>query len=91
MAAADEFYLRYYVGHQGKFGHEFLEFEFRPDGKVRPHPSHMPPRARPNPPRRVACDATCAALLPQASMAMGGLPGSWISQKPSPPMAFMCG
>ncbi|MED6143813.1 Protein mago nashi 2 [Stylosanthes scabra] len=26
-----EFYLRYYVGHKGKFGHEFLEFEFRPD------------------------------------------------------------
>lgn len=34
-AASDEFYLRYYVGHQGKFGHEFLEFEFRPDGKMR--------------------------------------------------------
>jgi len=30
-----EFYLRYYVGHRGKFGHEFLEFEFRPDGKLR--------------------------------------------------------
>ena len=29
-----EFYLRYYVGHKGKFGHEFLEFEFRPDGKI---------------------------------------------------------
>lgn len=28
-----DFYLRYYVGHKGKFGHEFLEFEFRPDGK----------------------------------------------------------
>ena len=39
MAAEDmengEFYLRYYVGHKGKFGHEFLEFEFRPDGKLR--------------------------------------------------------
>ena len=36
MAGADdEFYLRYYVGHKGKFGHEFLEFEFRPDGKLR--------------------------------------------------------
>lgn len=40
MAAAitseeEEFYLRYYVGHKGKFGHEFLEFEFRPDGKLR--------------------------------------------------------
>lgn len=30
-----DFYLRYYVGHKGKFGHEFLEFEFRPDGKMR--------------------------------------------------------
>ena len=30
-----DFYVRYYVGHKGKFGHEFLEFEFRPDGKVR--------------------------------------------------------
>ncbi|MFH4977671.1 hypothetical protein AB6A40_004380 [Gnathostoma spinigerum] len=29
------FYLRYYIGHKGKFGHEFLEFEFRPDGKLR--------------------------------------------------------
>jgi len=34
-AGAGEFYLRYYVGHKGKFGHEFLEFEFRPDGKLR--------------------------------------------------------
>ena len=33
--ADGEFYLRYYVGHKGKFGHEFLEFEFRPDGKAR--------------------------------------------------------
>ncbi|XXQ34311.1 Mago nashi protein [Plasmodiophora brassicae] len=32
---ADEFYLRYYVGHKGKFGHEFLEFEVRPDGLLR--------------------------------------------------------
>jgi len=31
----DEFYVRYYVGHKGKFGHEFLEFEFRPDGQLR--------------------------------------------------------
>merc|ERR1711904_283392 len=30
-----EFYLRYYVGHKGKFGHEFLEFDLRPDGKLR--------------------------------------------------------
>jgi hypothetical protein len=58
MAEAEEFYLRYYTGHKGKFGeyfdkklgnfhcpsqkyvdsklgHEFLEFEFRPDGKMR--------------------------------------------------------
>ncbi|KAI5075785.1 hypothetical protein GOP47_0009861, partial [Adiantum capillus-veneris] len=37
MAEPDlgEFYVRYYVGHKGKFGHEFLEFEFRPDGKLR--------------------------------------------------------
>jgi protein mago nashi len=34
--ATDEFYVRYYIGHKGKFGHEFLEFEFRPDGQVRP-------------------------------------------------------
>ncbi|PRD20459.1 UNVERIFIED_CONTAM: magoh [Trichonephila clavipes] len=33
--ASNDFYLRYYVGHKGKFGHEFLEFEFRPDGKLR--------------------------------------------------------
>lgn len=32
---ASDFYLRYYVGHKGKFGHEFLEFEFRPDGEPR--------------------------------------------------------
>lgn len=30
----DEVYVRYYVGHKGKFGHEFLEFEFQSDGKV---------------------------------------------------------
>lgn len=33
--SSSDFYLRYYVGHKGKFGHEFLEFEFRPDGKLR--------------------------------------------------------
>ena len=31
----DDFYVRYYVGHKGKFGHEFLEFELRPDGRLR--------------------------------------------------------
>ncbi len=34
LKMAEEFYLRYYVGHKGKFGHEFLEFEFRPDGML---------------------------------------------------------
>eukprot|EP01024_Parvocaulis_polyphysoides_P041292 TRINITY_DN37857_c0_g1_i1.p1 TRINITY_DN37857_c0_g1~~TRINITY_DN37857_c0_g1_i1.p1 ORF type:complete len:161 (-),score=9.12 TRINITY_DN37857_c0_g1_i1:76-519(-) len=29
-----DFYVRYYVGHKGKFGHEFLEFELRPGGKL---------------------------------------------------------
>ncbi|KAF7480230.1 Hypothetical predicted protein [Marmota monax] len=35
MAMASDFYLCYYVEHKGKFGHEFLEFEFQPDGKPR--------------------------------------------------------
>eukprot|EP00457_Paulinella_chromatophora_P021758 gb/GEZN01024332.1/.p1 GENE.gb/GEZN01024332.1/~~gb/GEZN01024332.1/.p1 ORF type:complete len:175 (-),score=33.84 gb/GEZN01024332.1/:46-507(-) len=34
-AKSDEFYLRYYVGHTGKFGHEFLEFEFQDNGLIR--------------------------------------------------------
>jgi hypothetical protein len=29
-----EFYLRYHVGHIGKHGHEFFEFEFTRDGKL---------------------------------------------------------
>ena len=29
-----EFYARYYVGHKGKFGHEFLEFEITEQGQV---------------------------------------------------------
>ena len=32
--ASKEFYLRYYVGHKGKFGHEFMEFESA--SRVRP-------------------------------------------------------
>uniref|UniRef100_M4B2C4 Uncharacterized protein n=1 Tax=Hyaloperonospora arabidopsidis (strain Emoy2) TaxID=559515 RepID=M4B2C4_HYAAE len=35
MPRHDDFYVRYYVGHRGKFGHEFMEFEFRGDGKLR--------------------------------------------------------
>jgi len=31
----EEFFLRYYVGHKGVHGHEFLEFEFRSDGRLR--------------------------------------------------------
>mmetsp|Transcript_97389 Transcript_97389/g.145961 ORF Transcript_97389/g.145961 Transcript_97389/m.145961 type:complete len:116 (-) Transcript_97389:105-452(-) len=31
----EDFYVRYYVGHKGVHGHEFLEFEFRPDGRLR--------------------------------------------------------
>merc|ERR1712023_367593 len=30
-----DIYLRYYSGHKGRFGHEFLEFELRSDGKLR--------------------------------------------------------
>merc|ERR1712125_307217 len=33
--SSTDFNVRYYVGHKGKFGHEFLEFEFRPDGRLR--------------------------------------------------------
>ncbi len=29
------FYFRYYAGHHGKFGHEFLELEVRDDGRLR--------------------------------------------------------
>jgi len=34
-ADADAFYFRYYVGHQGKFGHEYLEFELSSNGRLR--------------------------------------------------------
>ena len=32
---SEDFYCRYYVGHKGKFGHEFMEFEITEDGKLR--------------------------------------------------------
>lgn len=32
---SDEFYVRYYAGHSGRFGHEFMEFELYPSGKLR--------------------------------------------------------
>lgn len=42
--AEEDFYVRYYVGHKGKFGHEFLEFEAvfagPGAGKVRCLPEH---------------------------------------------------
>lgn len=31
----DDFYLRYYIGHDGRFGHEFMEFEVYSDGRMR--------------------------------------------------------
>ena len=31
----EPFYLRYYSGHSGRFGHEFLEFDFLDDGSAR--------------------------------------------------------
>lgn len=35
LETLDNFYVRYYVGHRGKFGHEFLEFEIRSNGRLR--------------------------------------------------------
>lgn len=35
LDAECEFYVRYYVSHTGTYGHEFLEFELRPDGRLR--------------------------------------------------------
>jgi protein mago nashi len=35
MTDRDDFYVRYYVGHRGQFGHEFMEFELHPSGKLR--------------------------------------------------------
>ncbi|KAM5317023.1 protein mago nashi homolog 2-like [Glossophaga mutica] len=35
MALASDFYWHYCGRHKGKFGHEFLEFKFQPDGKLR--------------------------------------------------------
>jgi len=31
----EEFHVRFYVGHKGLSGHEFLEFESRPGGRLR--------------------------------------------------------
>ncbi|KAI8881317.1 putative mago nashi protein [Backusella circina FSU 941] len=32
---SEDFYVRYYSGHKGRYGHEFLEFEFRSNGLCR--------------------------------------------------------
>ncbi|KAI1326479.1 Mago nashi protein [Xylariaceae sp. FL0255] len=34
-SASEPFYIRYYSGHSGRFGHEFLEFDFRVVGDGR--------------------------------------------------------
>ncbi|QUC23208.1 uncharacterized protein UV8b_07449 [Ustilaginoidea virens] len=34
-SSSEPFYLRYYSGHMGRFGHEFLEFDFRVVGDGR--------------------------------------------------------
>ncbi|KAI8069979.1 mago nashi [Gongronella butleri] len=33
--ADQDFYVRYYAGHKGRYGHEFLEFEFTGEGLCR--------------------------------------------------------
>lgn len=32
---SEEFYIRYFVGHRGKYGQEFLEFEINSEGRLR--------------------------------------------------------
>ena len=32
---SEDFYCRYYVGHKGKFGHEYMEFELTANGRLR--------------------------------------------------------
>lgn len=34
-AKVENFYFKYYVGHKGKHGHEFLEFEIDRRGRLR--------------------------------------------------------
>ena len=42
-------------------------------------------------PEKVAPSVAFAATAPQASMPTGALPAGLTIQKPSPPIAFMCG
>ena len=32
---SEDFYCTYYVGHRGRFGHEYMEFELYSDGRLR--------------------------------------------------------
>lgn len=31
----DDFFLRYYIGHKGAYGHEYLDFEIDSTGKLK--------------------------------------------------------
>jgi len=44
-----------------------------------------------NPRERYSSMVAASAAAPHASMPTGSAPGREISQKPSPPMLFMCG
>lgn len=33
--SSDEIYVRFYAGHKGLYGHEFIEFEIKPNGRMR--------------------------------------------------------
>jgi hypothetical protein len=35
VAPSKDLYVRYYAGHRGRYGHEFIEFEFNSDGVLR--------------------------------------------------------
>ena len=30
----EDFYIKYYIGHKGRHGHEFLEFEITKEGRM---------------------------------------------------------
>ena len=32
---SEDFYCKYYIGHRGRFGHEYMEFELYSDGRLR--------------------------------------------------------
>jgi protein mago nashi len=35
MAETEDFFLRYYIGHKGAYGHEYLDFEVDASGKLK--------------------------------------------------------